>query len=479
MTTRKIALKTFPLKPLLWFFILLFSKNLHAQLYLHISQIPANTPENADIYFAGNINNWNPGDENFVFTQLSDNSYGLLINELAPTNLQFKFTRGSWETVEGNSEGFFLPNRTYNYAGGEDTLQLSIAGWEDVAGNNSTANEQVSILAEDFYMPQLNRYRRIWIYLPTSYNSSPQRHYPVLYMHDGQNLFDQATSFAGEWEVDETLSELALYEQGQIIVVGIDNGGSYRIGEYTPYPNAQYGGGEGDAYVQFIVNTLKPYIDTNYRTLPERENTGIMGSSLGGLISFYAGISYADTFGKIGVFSPSFWFNNTIYTLVEETPKTQNSKMYFLAGAQESADMVPDMQTMYNLLLENNYATNELAYVVKADGQHSEWFWAREFKDAYLWLFENENTALGSDNTQNDIRISPVPATNSVFIEVPASAESYRGVLRNTQSQIIDTFEISNQHYHYATDSLANGVYWLEIWQHSGLLSTKKLLIQH
>src|SRR5690606_36165183 len=145
--------------------------------------------------------------------------------------------------------------------------------------------------------------------LPPDYETSA-KYYPVLYMHDGQNLFDVRTSFSGEWKVDEHLDSLFLLGDPGCIVVGIDNGGTNRINEYSPWVNPQYGGGQGDQYIEFLIETLKPYIDQNYRTLPDAEHTGIMGSSMGGLISYYGGLTNQNVFGRIGAFSSSFWFSN-------------------------------------------------------------------------------------------------------------------------------------------------------------------------
>ena len=122
-------------------------------------------------------------------------------------------------------------------------------------------------------------------------------------MHDGQNLFDNQTSFAGEWKVDEALNNLATQGKKVPIVIGIENGGNYRIGEYTPWVNPDYGGGDSEKYRQFIVETLKPDVDQIYRSLPGRENSGIMGSSLGGLISHFGSLRYQSVFGKAGILS--------------------------------------------------------------------------------------------------------------------------------------------------------------------------------
>ena len=232
--------------------------------------------------------------------------------------------------------------------------------------------------------PQLNCKRKIWIYLPLNYTESSKK-YPVIYMHDGQNLFDAKTSYAGEWGIDETLD--ALY--ANVIVVGIENGGDKRMEELTPFVNAKYGGGKGDLYLDFLVNNLKPYIDKNYRTKTKPTNTAIFGSSLGGLISFYAAIKYPDVFGKVGCFSPSFWFNRKeIFDLFEKTPNFK-TKIYFLCGDNEGdSDMVNDLNAMEKLINTKRCECKKLnKKIIVKNGQHNEKLWREGFKNAYLWLF--------------------------------------------------------------------------------------------
>jgi alpha-glucosidase len=255
----------------------------------------------------------------------------------------------------------------------------------------STASENVFILAEDFWMPQFEQKRRIWIYLPPDYNHNNEKKYPVLYMQDGQNLFDNATAFAGEWAVDNTMDEMFHKQETQgAIIVGIDNGSDTRTYEYSPYSNAKYGGGGGKLYLKFITEILKPYIDSHYRTKTEREFTGIMGSSLGGLISFYGGIAFDKYFGRIGVLSPSFWFSPKIYQIAKKYKvKNENTKLYFLVGGQESKYLVEQTQEMYQIMLEAGLKENEhLKFIVHHEGQHAEWFWKREFAAAYKYLFD-------------------------------------------------------------------------------------------
>lgn len=244
----------------------------------------------------------------------------------------------------------------------------------------STASKQVSTFTID--APQLHTSKKIWVYLPKNYEASAKK-YPVIYMHDAQNLFDAKTSFVGEWNVDESLDSL----NAQVIVIGIEHGNDKRIDELTPYKNAKYGGGNADAYLDFIVKTLKPEVDKKYRTKTNAKNTAIMGSSLGGLVSYYAALKYPEVFGKAGIFSPSFWFSDDIYKLTENTKKIK-TKIYFLCGDNEDAEMVPDMKKMEKLLDEKRcYCLHLTKETIVKGGQHNEKLWREHFVNAYLWLF--------------------------------------------------------------------------------------------
>ena len=232
--------------------------------------------------------------------------------------------------------------------------------------------------------PQLSGERKIWIYLPFNYKETDKK-FPVIYMHDGQNLFDSFTSFAGEWRIDEVLDSL----KAESIVIGIENGGDKRINELTPYTNEKYGGGDGDKYLDFLVNTLKPYVDENYHTLTDRSNTTIFGSSLGGLISFYAILKYPKVFGKAGVFSPSFWFSEDMYDLVHNT-ETIDARIYFMAGDHESSETITDLERMEELVKHKIKDKKQFRKKIVHNGRHNETLWTNEFEDAYLWLTAND-----------------------------------------------------------------------------------------
>lgn len=409
-------------------YLLLFvlsSTFLFSQVTLKITSIPTNTPTASTIYVAGSFNGWNPsstpmvsdGNGNFVYTVPEGSGIA-----------EYKFTRGSWSTVEGNATGNYLPNRTFTFSGTAQTLNLTIQSWEDLgAGNPSTAASNVHIMSNSFFMPQLNRNRKIWIYLPPDYQTSTKT-YPVIYMQDGQNLFDNATSFSGEWQIDETLNNL--FSQGDYgaIVVGIENGGSNRINEYTPWNNPQYGGGEGDQYMQFITETLKPYVDSNYRTKSGAEYNALIGSSLGALISNYGGVKYSGVFSKIGSFSPAYWivrdqFNNYIQT---STANLSNMRIYFVAGSNESSTMASDIETVKNNLQAKGLKSTNTLVKLDSYGQHNENYWKGEFAAAYKWIFQN--TALQVDHISKK-KISVVLEKGNLLVN---------GLDKNLPAEILD-----------------------------------------
>jgi predicted alpha/beta superfamily hydrolase len=256
-----------------------------------------------------------------------------------------------------------------------------------------------------FRSPQLRNQRDLFVWLPASY-SEGQRRYPVIYMHDGQNLFDQALSYAGEWRVDETMSELGA--QHEAIIVGIANAGRHRLDEYSPFRDTRLAaGGAGDAYLAFVCETVKPMIDREFRTLPGRAHTGLIGSSMGGLISLYALFRRPETFGFIGAFSPSIWFaEHAILEYVAAAPFVP-STIYLDMGTHEGrddTDVDPDTATapsrhlldtrqMHSLLLQKGYRDEvDLRYVEDHGAGHHESAWARRLPNALRFLLSRPST---------------------------------------------------------------------------------------
>ncbi len=256
-------------------------------------------------------------------------------------------------------------------------------------------------VADNIYSPQLHNRRRLFVYLPPSYAVEADRRYPVLYMQDGQNLFDESLSYAGEWQVDETMEALS-HEGIEAIVVGIANMETRRIDEYSPFKDRRlHKGGRGDWYIAFMANTLKPLIDREFRTMPAREHTGVLGSSMGGLISLYAFFSRPDVFGFAGAMSPSLWFaQEAIFSYVRQAA-FEPGKLYLDIGTHEGGDTRPShrpphkytsrylsaARRMRDLLAAKGYAEGQLLrYEEEEQAIHNEAAWARRLPAALRFL---------------------------------------------------------------------------------------------
>lgn len=228
-----------------------------------------------------------------------------------------------------------------------------------------------------------NKKRGIWVYTPPNYNVASAARYPVLYMHDGQNLFDARTSYAGEWGIDEVMDSLIKKGINPSIVVGIDNGAD-RIREYNPSDNDKYGTSLADGYLNFIIEQLKPYIDSTYKTKPDAANTMIAGSSLGGLVSYYAAVKYQNVFGKAGFFSSSFWIDSTLTELQPEQKFSTTNKYFFYMGEKEGQDNIDfNEQFATNMALMGNAII--FSYTLPS-GEHNENFWGSTFPIFYKWM---------------------------------------------------------------------------------------------
>ncbi|MDT0558926.1 glycoside hydrolase family 31 protein [Ichthyenterobacterium sp. W332] len=381
-------------KIFLYIVILLLAFNVSAQVTIVVDKLPEETPKDASIFISGGFEDWTGGQDKYKLEK-KEGTY--LITLQTTKNLLFKFTQGSWQSVECNNKGEAIDNRNFIFEKPNDTIHVEIEGWSNSfdLSKASTAAKNVSIISEEFYLVELNRKRRIWLYLPPDYYSS-NASYPVVYMHDGQNLFDNKTAYSGEWNADETMNTLFRDHNLKLIIVGIDNGSDKRLDEYSPWTNTKYGGGEGEAYINFIKNTLKPFIDTNYNTLTDNTNTAIIGSSMGGLISHYAALKYPNIFGKAAIFSPSYWFApKKVSEFSEANANNKTSKLYFLAGGKEGNNVAfneisqtaKDMNSMVELLKTEGFSAENIQSKVTPEGKHNEKFWREEFKDAILWLF--------------------------------------------------------------------------------------------
>jgi predicted alpha/beta superfamily hydrolase len=253
-----------------------------------------------------------------------------------------------------------------------------MADWEDHMAHEPAAGEVRGQLKRlrDVYSPQLGNRRDIMVYLPPSYEVD-QRRFPVIYMHDGQNLFDPRTSFAGEWSVDDTLDRESARGL-QAMVVGIPNRGAERCNEYSPFDDARQGAGRGDDYLSFVVDTIKPLVDAEFRTAAGRETTGIAGSSMGGLISLYAFFARPDVFGFAGVMSPALWYANRAIFEYLETVQHVGGRIYADVGTREGSRALQDVLELRDRLVQLGYRSRrDLLLVVDRGAAHNEAAWAR------------------------------------------------------------------------------------------------------
>ena len=284
--------------------------------------------------------------------------------------------------------------------------------WQDYRRAHPAAGHTVVgtlKVRERVWSPQLRNRRDILVHLPPSYEQG-RRRYPVLYMHDGQNLFDEHTSYAGEWHVDETMQTLGRYGI-EAIIVGIPNMEGKRLTEYSPFDAPDHGRGQGDRYLSFLAETLKPLIDRDFRTLKDRRHTGLMGSSMGGLISLYGFFHCQKVFGFAGVMSPSFWYaNRAIYAYVQQAPYVPG-KIYLDVGTREYGGSVTEkaarrqsrrhyagVRHMKRILVRKGYRLRRELLVVEERGAgHNEPSWARRLPLALRFLLFDDDTA-GSGN---------------------------------------------------------------------------------
>ncbi|WP_307448703.1 MULTISPECIES: alpha/beta hydrolase [Chryseobacterium] len=352
------------------------------------------------VYITGNFNSWNPLDERYRMTLLDSGIYYIEKDAATlPDHIEYKFTRGGWENVELDNSGNITPNRRVLKSAGKttDTVENWRLNWGPFKKEYFPI---VEVVSEQFYIPQLDRYRKIWALIPHDYYNSEKK-YPVLYLQDAQNLFNEGSEY-GNWEIDKKLSVLAEYGRGDLIVIAVDHGSKDRIKEYIFDNDHISNGSEGKKYIRFITDTLKPHIDQKYRTLKDRDNTGIGGSSLGALISIYSGFLYPEVYSKLLIFSPSLWVepNNNFPMMNFRVPF--KTKIYLYGGGQEGSKMVRRIQMFEESLKkweDHKLFDFEFRTSINPEGTHSEFYWSREFPRAIEWLFY--------DNSENPAEVPP------------------------------------------------------------------------
>ncbi len=297
----------------------------------------------------------------------------------APPGTPFLVTRGTWRGVESDGRGHARPPRV---VGGLDSVAVEVTGF----GRDGIDDYP------DFRSAWLPHARTVSVSLPPGYDHDPSRRYPVLYMHDGQNLFDAATSFAGvPWAADETAErEARRGAAAPLLIVGVGNSPD-RLREYGPRP-----AGDGDdlsvAYGRFLVEELKPFIDANYRTAPGPESAGVAGSSMGGLISLALARRYPEVFGRCAALSPSLWWDRELF--LREAGWPQECRVWLDTGEDEGVSRagrlanVARTRRLARLFTEAGLRDGrDFAYREVPGGTHNEASWGARFGDVLRFLF--------------------------------------------------------------------------------------------
>jgi predicted alpha/beta superfamily hydrolase len=244
---------------------------------------------------------------------------------------------------------------------------------------------------DNFRSKFLRNQRDIVVYVPPDYDQQPERRYPVLYMHDGQNLFDPATAFNGQdWHVAQTADyaiSAGLVEP--LIVVGLYNTGKTRLREYTPTSVPRLGGGRADRYAKFLIEEVKPVVDRDYRTQPEASQTGIGGSSLGGLVSIYLGLKFSNVFSKIAALSPSVWWNQRVIVRFAQTaPVEPRPRIWLDIGTREGPRIVDDVEKFRDVLLSKGWQNDRDLHYERVEGaEHNEAAWSARVGPFLQFLF--------------------------------------------------------------------------------------------
>lgn len=349
-------------------------------------------------YLTGSFNNWKPAD--VLIGRIPAFGESVEVKVSAPKGLfEYKFNRGNWETLASTSKGTLEGPIKVNLVS-DTTVRASIDGWRDDFPA-STASPQVHLINLIFHFPKLNVHRRVWVYLPEDYEKSNAK-YPVLYMHDGQDLFDEATSKGRigplEWQVDEAIDRAA--KKAIVVAVAHAEDIQQRQNEYFVQPTSRFPNPVGEDYLADIVEVLKPYIDRNYRTKSDRKHTAMAGSSVGGLLTFYAGLKYPEVFGTVGVLSPSIWLDEGNIAKAIDAHKVEKKRVqpnfYFYGGGNENR-LKPDgtrvqMHDDINDILTQLRASGrkEVEVTINPEGRHGAWYWQKAFPHFYDWWMQKQ-----------------------------------------------------------------------------------------
>ncbi len=343
-------------------------------------------PDSTDhVYLIGNhknLGNWNHSKAVKLIT-VNDTLFTTTVRLPKNKTIEFKFTRGSWDK-EALDNNLSIPQNHSITVGEQDTINYTIHSWKDWRPFPMNQVKGNLIIYENVYSPQLDNDRTVLVWLPPSYEIDINKRYPVLYLHDGQNAFTSGLSLSGEeWKLDETVTKLIDQQKiEEIIMVALYNGEN-RTGEYSPKH-------QGNAYADFLIQTIKPWIDQTYRTQNESEHTAVLGSSMGGIISFHLGWEHSNIFSMVGCLSPAFLVDrNEIINRVKKSKESPNFKFTIQNGTEElEAELQPSINKMIKYLKKKGYKENtDYLYKIYDRNNHTEKAWAQQVRDTLLFFF--------------------------------------------------------------------------------------------
>jgi predicted alpha/beta superfamily hydrolase len=378
-------------KYLPWLFLfqlLAFTFCSRNEVEVNIEVISNNLPDSSSIYITGNddnLGNWQP--DSVELDKIETDKWSKSFFFQRGKKLEFKITRGSWANEALNNDGSIPSN--YSMTVANDTLiNIHINLWADQVHKKNEGQITGTVEYHRNFQGEGLKPRDIIVWLPPGYNSDLDKYYPVLYLHDGQNIIDPFTSsFKVDWQIDETADSLIRQSKIKpIIIVGIYN---------TSDRNDEYSDNKfGFAYMDFVIDSLKPFIDRNYRTKPDKENTANGGASLGGLIAFIFTWEHPDKFSKAICFSPAFKIDQ--YNFVDNVKSNKHQKkdirIYIYNGDNElDSNLQPGVEQMIDELKEQGYKQPDNYYFYKGiNAQHGERDWAKNIGRALIYLFGTE-----------------------------------------------------------------------------------------
>ena len=370
-----------------------------------IVKVPKNTPAKDKVYISGNhrlLGSWKP--DRALMTKTAPYTYEFNAYIPKAKRIEFKFIRGDIKKIEKSFEGFDTPNRFINLeCGGQSIvkcrLECEVEAWKDLLPKNAAVHSYKLNLIGDYELYKnvdskyLELTRDVIVWMPEGYADpkNRDRRYPVLYMHDGNNLFDARLSFQGvDWGVDEAIDRLVkLKKMNEIIVVGIYNTEA-RLDEYAPTRDEKRrGGGLGEQYARFVVEELKPFVDENFRTLADAQNTAVGGSSLGGLISLYMGLEYPDVFSGMFVISPALYWDNfsIIPWAISKGFDNSRNKLWMDMGLLEGRTALCSSRMLDAEIRKNFPEFKNYKYREFKDAQHNEAAWRARMHLALAFMY--------------------------------------------------------------------------------------------